>query len=75
MPITYESPHNCRVGDLVHLSYDEFRMYGYGIVLWEHKNGEYEVYWFRDSRIDLETCWDIRPVRLTEDDGQVIIVT
>ena len=75
MPITHESPLNFRVGDLVHLSYDEFRMYGYGIVLWVHKNGEYEVYWFRDSRIDLETCWDIRPVRLTEDDGQVIIVT
>ena len=75
MPITYESPHNFRVGDLVYLTYDEYRLYGFGIVLWEHKNGEYEVYWFKDSRIDLETCWDIRPVRLTEDDGQVIIVT
>ena len=65
MPITYKSPHNFRVGDLVHLAYDEFKMYGFGIVLWTHNNGEYEVYWFRDSRVDLETGWDITPAGLT----------
>ena len=39
-------------------------MYGYGIVLWSHKNGEYEVYWFSDNSIDLETAFDILPAEL-----------
>ena len=66
MPITYESPHSFRVGDLVNLSYDEYKLYGFGIVLWEHKNGEYEVYWFSDNHIEIETCWDIVPAELTK---------
>lgn len=65
MSISYKSPHKFSVGDLVCLSYDEYRMYGYGIVLWSHKNGEYEVYWFSDNSIDLETAFDILPAVLT----------
>ena len=49
------------------LAYDEFRMYGYGIVLEAHKNGEYKVYWFGDSRVDLETGFDIVPADLTNE--------
>lgn len=65
MSISYKSPHNFRVGDLVCLSYDEYRQYGFGIVLWTHKNGEYEVYWFSDNSVDLETGFDILPAELT----------
>ena len=67
MPKAYRSPTKFKVGDLVLLSYDEFRMYGYGIVLEAHKNGEYEVYWFGDSRVDLETGFDIVPADLTNE--------
>ena len=64
MPISYRSPHKFSVGDLVCLSYDEYRQYGYGIVLWSHSNGEYEVYWFSDKLIDVETAFDILPAEL-----------
>jgi hypothetical protein len=40
-------------------------MYGYGIILWTYNNGEYEVYWFSDKSIDLETAFDILPAVLT----------
>jgi hypothetical protein len=49
------------------LSYDKFRVYGFGVIIEAHKNGEYEVYWLEDSRVDLETGFDIVPAYLTNE--------
>lgn len=57
---------NYEVGDLVTLSYDQFRIYGYGIVLGRHQYGEWEVYWFLDQCIHLETSLDIQPATMPE---------
>lgn len=58
---------NLKIGDLVKLSYDDFGIYGYGIVIDKHSHGDWEVYWFSDGCIDIEASLDIQIVQLPED--------
>ena len=66
MPRIPSSPLRYKVGDLVCLSYDEFKLYGYGIVMEGLPNSLYRVYWFKEKSTELETTFDILPAELPE---------
>ena len=59
MPRIPKSPPKFKVGDLVYLAYDEWKIYGMGIVLAKHSHGDWEVFWFSDNRLDIEHALDI----------------
>tara|TARA_A100001515_G_scaffold136774_1_gene128821 strand:+ start:237 stop:443 length:207 start_codon:yes stop_codon:yes gene_type:complete len=68
MPRIPKSPPKFKVGDLVYLAYDEWRIYGKGIILAKHSHGDWEVYWFSDKRVDIEAAIDIDHVSLPNED-------
>ena len=68
MPRIPKSPPKFKVGDLVYLAYDEWRIYGMGIILAKHSHGDWEVYWFGERGLFIEHPLDILPVRLPNDD-------
>ena len=53
-----------KVGDLVYLAYDTFGIYGKGIILEKHSHGDWEVYWFGERGLYIESPMDIRIVEL-----------
>lgn len=57
-----------KIGDLVYLAYDEFKIYGFGLVLDKHSHGDWEVYWFSEQGVQIEHPMDIKIVTLLEDD-------
>jgi hypothetical protein len=67
MPKQTSFPLLFEVGDLVCLAYDDFRMYGYGLVVNAFADNEYEVYWFKEKVVDIETAYDILPAELPDD--------
>ena len=60
------SPLHYEVGDLVCLAYDEFRLYGFGLVMNILPEGDYEIYWFKEKFIDVENAFEILPAELPE---------
>ena len=66
MPRIPKSPPKLKVGDLVYLAYDEWKIYGMGIVLAKHSHGDWEVFWFSDNRLDIEHSLDIALVELPD---------
>jgi len=61
-------PPKFKVGDLVYLAYDTFSIYGMGIILAKHSHGDWEVYWFGERGLFIESPVDIRIVELPEED-------
>ena len=57
-----------KIGDLVYLAYDEFKIYGFGLVLDKHSHGDWEVYWFGEQGVQIEHPMDIKIVTLPDDD-------
>ena len=57
-----------KIGDLVYLAYDEYKIYGFGLVLDKHSHGDWEVYWFGEQGVQIDHPNDIRLVTLPEDD-------
>lgn len=53
------SPFKFKVGDLVCLAHDKYRLYGYGIILEKSTLGDYKVFWIKDKIADHETAFDI----------------
>jgi hypothetical protein len=68
MPRIRKSPPRFKLGDLVYLAYDEWKIYGMGIILAKHSHGDWEVFWFSDNRLDIEHSLDIMPVTLLDED-------
>ena len=66
MPRIPKSPPKLKVGDLVYLACDEWKIYGMGIVLAKHSHGDWEVFWFSDNRLDIEHSLDIVLVELPD---------
>ena len=66
MPRIPKAPPKVKVGDLVYLAYDEWKIYGMGIVLAKHSHGDWEVFWFSDNRLDIEHALDIVLVELPD---------
>ena len=64
MPRIPRSPPRFKVGDLVYLAYDTFGIYGKGIILAKHSHGDWEVYWFGERGLYIESPMDIRIVEL-----------
>ena len=64
MPRILRSPPRFKVGDLVYLAYDTFGIYGKGIILAKHSHGDWEVYWFGERGLYIESPMDIRIVEL-----------
>ena len=64
MPRIPRSPPRFKVGDLVYLAYDTFGIYGKGIILAKHSHGDWEVYWFGERGLYIESPMDIRIVDL-----------
>lgn len=60
-------PPKFKVGDLVYLAYDTFSIYGMGIILEKHSHGDWEVYWFGERGLFIESPMDIRIVELPEE--------
>tara|TARA_R110000824_G_scaffold295486_1_gene483859 strand:- start:29 stop:226 length:198 start_codon:yes stop_codon:yes gene_type:complete len=57
-----------KIGDLVYLAYDEYKIYGFGLVLDKHSHGDWEVYWFGEQGVQIEHPMDIKIVTLPEED-------
>ena len=66
MPRIPKAPPKFKVGDLVYLAHDEWKIYGMGIVLAKHSHGDWEVFWFGDNRSDIEHSIDIMLVELPD---------
>ena len=64
MPRSPKYPFKFKVGDLVYLAYDTFGIYGMGIILEKHSHGDWEVYWFGERGLFIESPIDIRIVEL-----------
>ena len=64
MPRIPRSPPRFKVGDLVYLAYDTFGIYGKGIILAKHSYGDWEVYWFGERGLYIDSPMDIRIVEL-----------
>ena len=64
MPRIPKPPPKFKVGDLVYLAYDTFGIYGMGIILEKHSHGDWEVYWFGERGLFIESPMDIRIVEL-----------
>ena len=48
------------------MAYDEFRLYGFGLVMNILPEGDYEIYWFKEKFIDVESAFEILPAELPE---------
>ena len=61
-------PTKFAIGDLVWLSYDEFKVYGMGLVIEKYDEPEgfesYKVFWFADNEPNNEYATDIQLVTL-----------
>tara|TARA_R110000851_G_scaffold214560_1_gene367309 strand:- start:1003 stop:1188 length:186 start_codon:yes stop_codon:yes gene_type:complete len=55
-----------KIGDLVCVSYDTW-MQDMGIILAKHSHGDWEVYWFREHGLSIESSKDIRIVELPKE--------